>query len=35
MAVLGIIRGHSGVLIVDSKLGEGTKFSVYFRRPPE
>jgi two-component system cell cycle sensor histidine kinase/response regulator CckA len=28
-AVLGIIRGHKGVLLVDSEPGKGTEFSVY------
>jgi signal transduction histidine kinase len=29
-AVLGIVRGHDAVLSVDSALGEGTTFRVYF-----
>ncbi|MCF3652154.1 CHASE domain-containing protein [Synoicihabitans lomoniglobus] len=28
-AVLGIVRSHRGALLVDSKLGEGTKFDLY------
>ncbi len=31
-AVLGIIRGHSGAILVDSEIGKGTEFSVYL--PP-
>ncbi|MEM9775944.1 MAG: PAS domain S-box protein [Chloroflexota bacterium] len=29
-AVLGIVRSHNGGLIVDSKHGQGTKFSIFF-----
>jgi len=29
-AVLGIIRGHAGAIMVDSNVGKGTEFRVYF-----
>ena len=34
-AVLGIIKGHSGAIMVDSNPGIGTKFSVYLRSTAE
>ena len=34
-AVLGIIRGHSGAILVNSEIGEGTEFSVYLPPAPE
>ncbi len=29
-AVLGIVRGHNGAIEIDSKLGQGTSFRIYF-----
>jgi CheY-like chemotaxis protein len=34
-AVLGIIRGHSGAILVNSEIGKGTEFSVYLPPAPE
>jgi two-component system cell cycle sensor histidine kinase/response regulator CckA len=33
-AVLGIVRGHNGAILVDTKPGEGTTFTVLFPCPP-
>jgi signal transduction histidine kinase len=30
--VLGIIRSHGGVMVVESRLGKGTSFHLYFRK---
>jgi signal transduction histidine kinase len=33
-AVLGIVRAHTGALIVESRPGSGTTFRVFFRARP-
>lgn len=34
-AVLGIVRGHNGSLLVQSELGKGSRFTVYFPVKPD
>ena len=29
-SVLGIVKGHGGTIVVESKLGMGTQFRIYF-----